>query len=548
MEKIWNTALYVRLSKEDGDIEESDSISNQKALIRDYLNSRKDINIVSERVDDGFTGTNFQRPSFLQMMEDIKSGAVNCVVVKDLSRFGRNFSESGKYLQQIFPFFGVRFISVNDGIDSMNTKNYSDGLIISFKNLLNDAYARDISIKTRSQLEIKRKMGDFISPFAVYGYLKDEQNRNRLVVDELAAPVVCDIFKWKIEGMSHQGIADRLNQSGILSPLEHKRMMGLDFFTSFKSNSKAKWTAKAVGRILSDEVYTGVLLQGKTTTPNHKLKNHVYKAKHEWVRVDNTHEQIINREQFDLANSLLLSDMRIAPNSDRLYTFSGILKCADCGMNMVRKTVPSGNKKHYYYICKNSRKQLCTGHSIREDKLEQAVLTALQAQIERVLDIEKALLFIDTLPVKHEEVKKINKLLLSKHDEIKKYRELKVKLHETFANGLIDENDFTDLNEHYTQCLQEAKQAADVISADIESIANSGGEKSYWIEQFKEYRNFTELDRKIAVTLVKEILVYEGKEIALTFKHEKKCQSAISFAQTVYELTPFDDFELLEVV
>ena len=547
MEKIWDTAIYVRLSKEDGDTEESDSITNQKALIRDFLKSKTDVNIVSERVDDGFTGTNFQRPSFIQMMEDIKSGAVNCVVVKDLSRFGRNFSESGKYLQQIFPFFGVRFISINDSIDSTNTKNYSDGLIVSFKNLLNDAYARDISIKTRSQLEMKRKMGDFISPFAVYGYLKDEQNRNKIVVDELAAPIVRDIFKWKIEGMSHQGIADKLNQSGVLSPLEHKRMMGLDLFTSFKSNAKAKWTAKAVGRILCDEIYTGVMLQGKTTTPNHKLKNHIYKDKSEWVRVENTHERIIEREQFDLANSLLLSDMRISPKADKLYPFSGILKCGDCGMNMVRKTVPSGNKKHYYYICKNSRKGLCSGHSIQEGKLEQAVLTALQTQIERVLDIERTLLFIDTLPVKHEEVNKINKLLLSKQEEITKFRNLKVKLYETFEIGIIDESDFINMNEHYSQCLKDAQQAIEIMSGEIESIV-SGGEKSLWIEQFKEHRNFTELDRKIVVTLIKEIRVFEGCEIELVFKHEKKCETAVSFAQAVYELSPFDNFTLMEEV
>jgi len=217
-------------------------------------------------------------------------------------------------------------------------------------------------------------------------------------------------------------------------------------------------------------------------------------------------------------------------------------------MNMVRKTVPSGNKKHFYYICKNSRKKLCTGHSVREGKLELAVLTALQSQIERVLDIEKALLFIDTLPVKHEEVNKINKQLLSKQDEIRKYRELKVKLFETFENGLIDENDFTDLNEHYTQCVKDAEQAVSLMNDDIESIVNSKGEKSHWIEQFKEYRNFTELDRRIVVTLVKEILVFEGSEIELKFKHENKCRSAVSFANAVYELNPQEDFTLLEGV
>jgi hypothetical protein len=255
------------------------------------------------------------------------------------------------------------------------------------------------------------------------------------------------------------------------------------------------------------------------------------------VRVENTHELIIEREQFELANSLLLSDMRISPNADKLYTFAGILKCGDCGMNMVRKTVPSGNKKHYYYICKNSRKQLCSAHSIPERKLEKAVLTGLQSQIERVLDIEKALRFIENLPVKHEEVKKINKQLLSKQAEIQDYKDKKVKLYETFIGGLIDENDFADLNEHYTQCLQEAEQAAAVLSGDIETIVSSKGEKSWWIEQFKEHRNFTELDRKIVVSLIKEIRVFEGKEIELVFKHENKQKSAVSFVQSVGELT-----------
>ena len=193
--KIYHAAIYVRLSKEDGDVAgaskaESNSISNQKELIRNFLKDKEDIVVVSERVDDGYSGSSFERPSFKLMMEDIKKGVVDCVVVKDLSRFGREYIDSGRYIERLFPALGVRFIAVNDGYDSLEGKDQSDEIIIPFKNLINDAYCRDISVKIRSHLEVKRKNGEFIGSFAPYGYQKDEGCRNRLVIDPVAAGVV----------------------------------------------------------------------------------------------------------------------------------------------------------------------------------------------------------------------------------------------------------------------------------------------------------------------------------------------------------------------
>jgi len=180
----WRAVIYLRLSKEDGDKEESDSIANQRELLRSHIQKHlPDVTVIAEKVDDGFSGANFQRPRFIEMMEDVRAGVVNCVLVKDLSRFGRNFGESGKYIEQIFPFLGVRFISVNDAYDSENKRGVSDGIVVPFLNLINDAYCKDISIKIRSQLEVKRKRGDFIGAFAVYGYLRDKKNKNRLVAD-----------------------------------------------------------------------------------------------------------------------------------------------------------------------------------------------------------------------------------------------------------------------------------------------------------------------------------------------------------------------------
>ena len=276
LKKVYHASIYLRLSKEDGDVtsgskNESNSISNQKSLVMDYLKDKHDIQVVSIREDDGYSGVDFNRPGFQLMLEDIKKGIIDCIIVKDLSRFGRNYIEVGRYLEKLFPMLGVRFIAVNDNYDSLEVDTAHD-IVMPFKNLINDSYCRDLSVKIRSHLAVKRKNGEFIGAFACYGYLKDPENKNHLVIDTYAGPVVQDIFRMKINGYSQYKIADTLNEQGILSPMEYKRSIGVHFETSFKVNTKALWSAKAVSRILTNEVYTGVLVQGKQTTPNHKVK------------------------------------------------------------------------------------------------------------------------------------------------------------------------------------------------------------------------------------------------------------------------------------
>jgi len=534
--KVWNACIYGRLSREDGDKEESDSITNQRALIQDYATNLSDVNIIDEFVDDGYSGATFERPNFIKMMEAIKTGRINCVLVKDLSRFGRNFTEAGKYLEQIFPFLGVRFISVNDRLDSMSQKFYGDRLIVPFKNLMNDATCRDTSIKIRSHLETKRKKGDFIGNFVVYGYLKDEQNRNCIIPDEYASEIVRLIFKWKIEGLSQQGIANRLNDEGTLSPMEYKKFLGLNYASKFKINSKAKWSAVAVGRILKDEIYIGVLAQGKRSTPNHKVKKEIIKPKEDWTRVYDTHEPIVSKEDFNLANSLLLKDLRISPGEETVYTLSGVALCADCGMNMIRKTVPSGGVKYYYYICKNSKIRNCTTHSINEKLLEDSVLSALQAHINNILNLEQVLQFIETLPISQAEIQRIDKQLIKINEEISRYKELKLSLHESLVEGIIDEDDFKELKASYSKKSAEAEKSALRLSGEIEKLLSNKGEKSFWIENFKAYSNITTLTRKSVVSLIDEIIVHEGNRIGINFKYRYNYDSAINFVQSVGEL------------
>ena len=386
---IWNAAIYARLSREDGDKTGSESIINQKDLIKNFLKDKPDIKICSERVDDGYSGVTFERPAFNAMLDDIKTGKVNCVVVKDLSRFGRNYIEVGQYIHTLFPLLGVRLIAVNDGYDSADEKSSANDYIIPFKNIINDAYCADISKKTRSQLEVKRKNGDYIGKFAVFGYLKSPENKNKLIVDGIAAEVVKDIFSWKLSGMSCQGIADKLNSMGVLSPFEYKKSIGLKFATSFKVNSKAKWSAVATKRILSDETYTGAVVQGKTTTANYKIKKKIMKEKSEWDKVENVHEAIISHEEFNLVADLLGRDTY----KTDIYPFSSMLICSKCGQNLIRKVTTVRGSKYIRYAClknhENGKREGCSGIRIKEDELYKIITVTLKNHINCILDIEE---------------------------------------------------------------------------------------------------------------------------------------------------------------
>ena len=239
--QVWNTCGYVRLSREDGDKEESNSVTGQKDLIRNYLSRHPELRECDMKVDDGFTGSNFQRPGFQAMMELVRAKKINCIVVKDLSRFGRDHLEAGEYIERLFPFLGVRFIAINDNYDSLHPHAESDEIIVPFKNLINEAYCRDTSIKIRSQLEIKRQRGDFIGSFAVFGYQKDPSDHHKLVIDEFAADVVRDIFNWKLDGISAIDIAARLTDSGILTPMDYKQSQGMRYTTAFRIKDSGRW-------------------------------------------------------------------------------------------------------------------------------------------------------------------------------------------------------------------------------------------------------------------------------------------------------------------
>lgn len=294
----YNCATYLRLSRSDGDQQESNSIKNQRALLNDYMGKHPELHKFDEYVDDGYSGTNFERPDFKRMMQDIEKRNVNCIIVKDLSRFGRNYIETGRYLERIFPFMGVRFIAINDHYDSAEENDDKGRILIPFNNLINDTYCRDISLRVRSHLDVKRKEGQFIGSFAGYGYRKDPKDKNHLIIDEYAAGIVQEIFKQKLNGMSSQRIASHLNELGVLPPNEYKRANGFNYTCGFQAGLNQKWTVVSVNRILKNESYTGTLIQGKRRKINYKVKkSHDVVSREEYGEMNTRFAQKIKEAQ-----------------------------------------------------------------------------------------------------------------------------------------------------------------------------------------------------------------------------------------------------------
>ena len=516
--KIWNATLYLRLSRDDGDKEDSNSITGQRELLRDYISQRPELREYAVRIDDGFSGSTFDRPSFQKMIEDVKAGRTDCIIVKDLSRFGRNYLDAGEYIEKIFPFLGVRFIAVNDNYDSLGDKKASDDLIIPFKNLINEAYCRDISVKIRSQLEIKRKNGQFLGSFAAFGYLKDEQDKNKLVVDQYAADIVRDIFKWKLEGVSPQDIADALNRLGVLSPMEYKRSLGMKFTTSFKTNAKAVWSAGTVIRILKNPIYTGVLVQGKETTPSYKVHKRIIKDESEWTVIEDSHEAIISKIDFDSVQKVLKCDTRRSPGGKAVGLFSGMIFCGDCGASMVRKTVPAGEKKYVYYVCSaHKQDKSCSPHRMRDVALEKIVLDSVKQHIREVIDMSELLTITDTAPLRTAQAQKVQRQLDKKHEEYEKLQKLLMSLYENLTEGIIDREEYTRLKASFTARADEAEKQMDALRENLKEIQNHGTENA-WMNEFTKRQGLTSLDRAVVVALIDKILIHSNDVVEIMYR------------------------------
>lgn len=537
MSKKYKATAYLRLSYTDDRSTESDSITNQKKLIEDYVAKHPEIELVSERVDDGYSGIVFDRPAFQQMLTDIKNGSIDCVITKDLSRLGREHIDTSRYLRQIFPAFGVRFIAVTDNVDTAN-EHIGDDLVVSIKSILNDNYCRDISIKTRSALQAKRQNGDYVGACPIYGYRRDPENKNHLVLDEYAAQVVRDIYRRRIDGASADRIADELNHLGVLSPLAYKISRSLPHPSGgYADHPDAKWSAVTVIRILRDETYTGTLIQGRETTHNYKLKNLVKKPPEDWARTENAHEAIVTRQDFQLVQRLVQLDTRTAPGEDSVYLFSGLLVCGSCGARMTRKTNVYKGRKYIYYRCPTGKKRGCDHPAmIREDVLTQCVLFLLQTHIRSVISLEELLDNISEERINQNLIEGCKAQIAENEVQLSQIISFKSSLYENFVNGILDKEEYKTLNRHYLVQAEHLREAILSLQHEIEQTLDNSNNRLKWVQQFREFETMTELDRRAVVTLIQSVRVISKTELKINFRFEDEYENALKLLSTCKEV------------
>lgn len=519
----WRAGDYLRLSREDGDKEESDSIGSQKELCAFFHGSHPDVVSVREYADDGWSGTGFDRPRFREMIEDIKKGLINCVVVKDLSRFGRNYIEVGHYLEVFFPMMDVRFIAINDNIDSYKNPESINNAMVAFKNVMNDEYCRDISNKVRSVLTNKRKQGKFIGSFASYGYMKDPENHNHLIVDEEVAPIIQDIYSWFLSGMSLIGIAKKLNDQGVINPSAYKRAKGLKYKHPQIDMNDTLWPSSSVRRILRNRLYVGDMVQGKNKIKSYKLHVSVPIPEEDWIIVENTHEPIIDRETFNKVQDILERDHRAPPKQYRYYVLSGYVRCADCGRAMNRKLIYQPYANYCYYVCSTFKKmtrEACTKHTIRSDRLEKAVFETLKAHIQLAVSIDEAIAILKEKNAKAKGSRRLDDALSSKKQEIERYSRCKTDLYPDWKSGIISQEEYVAMKVQFDQKIAQLQEEVSKIQEEIESYQRVFEEENAFITYFIAHKNIQSLTREAVVELIDMIYVHEGGEITIKFKYQ----------------------------
>lgn len=525
----YKAAEYIRLSYTDDKANESDSVGNQRKLIENFVSQNEDIEVVEEKIDDGYSGIVFDRPAFKGMMQDVANGKINCIIVKDLSRLGREYIETGRYLRRIFPAYGVRFIAINDNIDTAH-ENCGDDLAVSVKNIMNEAYCRDISIKTRSSLDVKRRNGDFVGAFPIYGYIKSEANKNKLEPDPYASHVVREIFRMRLEGASATHIATELNRLCILSPLAYKKNKGFPYAKhGYADKENCKWSATTIIRILQDETYTGTLVQGKQGTPHYKIKTLEQHPTSEWIRVPDAHEAIVERHDFELTQRIRHLDTRTAPKKDTVYLFSGILICGCCGSRMTRKTNRIGGKEYNYYYCPTGKKHGCE-HPVmlRESNLIVCVRDALKGYIDNVVSLEALLSGIDQQRINRELVQEYTVQIAENEQQLERIQEFKSRLYENMVQGILTKEEFVSFKGKYSAEAEQIKAAVADLKTKLEDVMANRSERTRWISQFTQFSTLQELDRKAMVQLIQSIRVMDKNELKITFNYADEYEKALA--------------------
>lgn len=531
--QIFPTAIYARLSVENsGKSENVDVIANQIEISKSYIADRPYLSLVDTYIDNGHTGTVFDRPEFNRLMNDIKSGRIKCLVVRDLSRFGRDYIETGTYLERIFPQIGLRFIAIKENYDNFDTDGSNESLMIPLQNMINALYSKDISRKVSTALKAQMEQGTFQKRNLPYGYRWNEEHTN-MVIDEETASYVRLIFQRKIEGYSMPMILDELDRLGAPNTELRKRQNG----TRTGDGCSCKgWHKSTVYGILTNPHYVGDTVLGRSMVAIYKgIKSHNVKDKGEWIVFPNTHQAIISREDFqkvqDIMNAASVARQTKMQKSEEIRAtlinlFDGKIFCADCGKRMYfhRKKVDKRKDGGWYafYECSTyvgRRYEHCTAHYIRQDRLERDVLAAIQLQVKAALDYDKLL---DKLRGSEGEKNirdKQNALITSLNLKLSGVSKKRTRLYEDFAEGILDEEEYTFAKKSYDEQFADLSRRLDEAVQRRSKFNEAMSVDNKWITLMKSVSTATQLSQELVDESVEMVKIHEDGAVELVMKY-----------------------------
>ena len=495
-------ALYLRLSRDDGDREESMSIANQRSFLLDYA-ARQDLTVADIYIDDGYTGTNFDRPGFQRLLGDIQGGKINTVVTKDLSRLGRDVIGTMHYYQRYFPQMGVRYISVGEGIDTAAPNGMSQ--VMPFLAAANDFYTADISRKVRAALSIRKQGGLFIGAQAPLGYQKDPALKGHLIPDERTAPVVRQIFQDYLAVGSVIGVAKRLTEQEVPTPSQLKGTAQVRF--------PGAWSDTMVRRILTNPTYAGHLTQNRSQKINYKVEARRQLPREEWVTIPNTHEPLVSQSNFDQVQELLRVRGYAPQARGKGHLLTGLAFCADCGAPM---TYVRESDTRTYMVCQGYRRggrlRLCSSHCVREDAVVEAIRRELR-QLSLTLDTEA---LTEGLDVEPERRRLLHQMDLAQK-QLEDCKTVGRSAYADKATGVLTPREFEEIN----GAVRRDRERLERYLSECEALLAGEREAGEWEARVQELIRFERLDRAVLTVLVERVVIHEGKEVELHFRFRR---------------------------
>lgn len=536
VDKVYRAGLYARISVETERKREADTIGNQLQLLKDYVSEHSDLTVYDIYSDDDISGTDFIRPEFSRMMNDLRDGKIDCIIVKDLSRLGRNYLESGEYIEMVFPFFGCRFISVTDRFD---TKYQQADISVQLKNMANEMYAKDISRKICSTMRTIQDQGKFAGSRAPYGYRLDPSDKHHLIIDEETAPIVKELFEMLAAGNTVHCVATTMNARGIPSPGRLLYERGVATTEHFKNS---KWYMQTVRRILQDEIYLGWMVSGKFRSTYHSTgkKGSQPVPREEWIITKGTHEPIVTEDLFNKVQKYFVR-MKEEHGQTAVYNskskkasiFKGHLRCGECGQAMFLRNKHGHGKVTAWYYCalhENYNSSYCSKKAVKKHDVEDIALKLIRTQIKLFTDAREMIIALNKKESSKTKYRIYGDQIRTVKKQIEKYMTLKASLYEDFANGVLSQSDYLSMGQEYAQKADELRIFLAELEKEAKKYSQTYAMNGSWAQMIEQYQNAETLTEEMIDAFIDEMIMYNNGHVEVKFRFKDELDEVIHLA------------------